>query len=339
MAILGASGILELSRDWPAPMMLRPEALNLTTGSLAIGNRGYWTGDHVLLVASSGVPIDTNGDGYADNPEGHGFYFGGTYDLGPARAHASSSFYQSDDTASFYNTSSTTGLTKSKDAYININAAGRALLYNKRTSAYNANSADLVVIENVKVSNLIVLPYNSDADYINAAVLAAGQIRNTELAATNQELDPTPDGITSIANDPDRRGWLIQSDLTSWALNIDASTLDMTAIGEAFGENTKSLVRGSGTLEFFVDNRNLNIEQASLVPLQLVLLVERGSKANARFYLYKDRDPALPKVNDSVYYECDILLSRTQIDVKADTVVTGSADFVATSEIALRFEP
>ena len=345
MAILGVGGILELSREWPEPRALTASALNTATATLSIGDPKYWTGDRIIIAAAGGLPIDLNGDGYADNPEGHGIYFGSVYDLGPARIHVTApndNYYQASDSVAFYNTAATTGLTTQINAYINMDDLDRAKLYNSAVAAYNADSGELVELKSVDFNNLVVARYNAASSYSTAIDSAANSIAPLTLPSSSQELQDVitvPSGMISVANDPDSRGWLVQCDLQEWAFSIDAANLDMTAIGETFGENAKSLVRGAGSLTFLVDQRYVDGEQTSMTLLRLVMLTEKQAKSSAKFHIYKDRTPTSPQVGTTAYYGCDVLLTNTRINVRADDIITGTADFVATGEIALKFEP
>lgn len=345
MALLGTGGILELSREWPEPMALKPDALNASTSVLSIGNPGYWTGDRIIFASADGLPIDANGDGYADCPEGHGIYYGSIYDLGPARIHvtaADDNYYQADNSVAFYNTAATTGLLEQSDAYINMDALDRAKLYTGEIPAHNADAGSLVALKSVKVNNMVVTRYDSSSTYTNAINTAIDEIKPLTLPSTTQKLKDVitvPAGFAAISDDADERGWLVQCDLTEWALSVDADNLDMTAIGDTFGENTKSLVRGAGTLQFLLDNKAVSDEQSSMALLRIVMLTERQAKSSAKFHLYRNRTPVSPQVGTTAYYGCDILLTNSRLNIKADDIIAGSADFVATGEIALRFEP
>ena len=345
MAIIGNGGILELSREWPEPRALAPNALNISTATLSIDDPQYWTGDRIIIAAEGGLPIDGNDNGFASNPGGQGIYYGSIYDLGPARVHVtapSANYYQATNTVPFYNTAATTGLTTQVDAYINMDDLDRAKLYKSAIAAYNADSSQILALKSVNTENLVITRYNDTPEYSSAIDLAASSIKPLTLPSSSQKLEDVitvPSGMTAVASNPDSRGWLVQCDLQEWALSVDASNLDMTAIGETFGENTKSLVRGAGSLTFLVDQRHVDRDQSSTTLLRLVMLTEKQAKSSAKFYLFKDRNPVLPQVGSTAYYDCDILLTNTRIDVKATDIISGTSDFVATGEIAIKFEP
>jgi hypothetical protein len=377
MAILGTGGILELSREWPEPMALAPSAINYSASPvrIALGNLRYWTGDRILFTSASGVPLDLNGDGYADNPEGHGIYRGGEWLTGPSRAYYTgpetdnSPFYErfpaylttqagdnlttqdgdqffvftgQDGGKHFYNRTADTGLSTQFSAYINIDDLDRIRLFSDEISAHNLTTANEITPLKVKIDNFVISRYSANSTYTSALNTAANTIKPLALPNESQELQDVitpPSALATVADDPDSRGWLVQCDLQEWAFSIDAANLDMTAIGETFGENAKSLVRGAGSLTFLVDQRYVDGEQTSMTLLRLVTLTEKQAKSSAKFHIYRDRTPTSPQVGTTAYYGCDVLLTNTRINVRADDIITGTADFVATGEIALKFAP
>lgn len=524
MALLGNGGILELSREWPEPMALQRDAINVSTATVSLNNGGYWTGDRILFTAASGIPFDLNGDGYADCPDGHGIYRGSIYELGPARdfykgpethengphyrieslalspaaidytttpntlvisnpnfpsgervylasaaglpidlngdgyadlpeghgvyagsqwdlsptrAHViteSSGYYTLTDTDAFYATTSATGFSTLLEAYIvkdasnnvrfydspnpgateyviknvkpgnfvlskyvdatgysaAVEAAATAVVdlelaaeealedvitlpsalsfnyYNRNQDtgfatqfdaygymdqldrmrlltselkAYNNDSTAALALRSVDCGNFIISRYSTESTYTAALNTAANSIKPLSLPSDSQELKAVitlPAALVSYPDDPDNRGWLIQAQLQEWALDIDAANLDMTAIGETFGENTKALVRGAGALQFLVEHHSSVAGQDSLALLRLVLLTQRGCKSGAKFWLYQNRDTNCGRIGGSVYYECDLLLTNTKVNTRADQIIAGSSDFVVTGEISIK---
>lgn len=336
MALLGNGGILELSREWPEPMALAFEAINLGTSprTISLGNEAYWTGDRVWLNFPTGTPF---GNG---SPGGRGMYFGGIFELSEAKQHVTAvddEYYQDDNDELFYDNSATTTTTS---GYIRVDELGRIRLFTTEIAAYNLITANEIPINLIRTGNFVVARYSNDSIYTTALNQAANSIVPLTLPSDSQLLKSVitpPAGLATIANDPDARGWLIQCDLTDWAMDIDADNLDMTAIGETFGQNTKALVRGAGTLQFQLENQLVSGEQSSMTLLRLVLLTQQASKASAKFYLYKNRTPGAQTIGGNAFYECVLLLNKSKVNVRAGDLITGSADFVATGEIALRF--
>lgn len=374
MAILGNGGVLELSRETPQPMAMSIARFNAnaTPISISLANQGYWTGDRVVIASSDGLPFDVNSDGYADSPDGHGIYRGSTWLTGPSRAFYTgldteeSPFYhqftdtftliaqsgdtlitqsgdtliglsQVEDSDNWYNNTASTGLATTFDAYIHRDELDRITFFPTEAAAYAGDAADRIEMKKVNFGNFVVAAYSSDAEYAAAMSSAATSVDALTLANSEQPLAETitlPTLFNTLC-DTDRQ-WVLQCDLESWALSIDAANLDTTAIGETFGEHIKSLVRGAGTLSFLVDHRNQVNELDSMTLLRLVLLTENQCDTNAKFYLYKDRNNTKDQINGSAYYQCDLLLTNTRVDTSATNLITGTADFVATSNIQLK---
>lgn len=371
MAVLGTGGLLEISREVPNPMALSWQRLNIgsTPYTITFASPSYWQGDRIILAADGGLPIDLNGDGYADCPDGHGIYRGSIWALGPCKAwytgpqDNSAPFYDNsvdplttedgdplttedgdqivgytglNDSEDFYNTAATTGLTTQTDAYMSRDLLDRIRLWTTEAAAHSQSGTEKSLL-NVKPKNFAISSYIDSQDYttaINSAIASIadltidGEVRLSTLIAL-------PSGFDVLCEDANRE-YKLQAYLQRWVLSLDAANLDTTAIGETFGENIKSLVRGAGSIDFMADHRSTANEQDSLALLRLVMLLQNECNTKARFYLYKNRNEADPKIDGSVYYECEIVLTNSNLNTEAGDITTGTADFVATSEIALK---
>lgn len=374
MAVLGVGGVLDISRAIPEPVALSSARINTggATTTISLTNPGYWAGDRIIIASSLGVPFDVNGDGYADCPDGHGIYRGGTWDTGVSRAFYvggntdSSPFYRQytatlnlvtqagnqlvtqsgdaliglsggEDNEDFYNNTANTGLATQADGYMSRDELDRIRLWTTEAAAHAASGTEKT-ISKVKCGNFIVNYYDDDSEYIAAINIAAASLNALSLLKSEQLLASVitlPAGFSTLGNEANRN-WKMQCDLEEWVLTIDAANLDTTAIGETFGENVKSLVRGAGSLQFHADHRTIADKEDSLAVLRLVLLIQGRSNTRARFYLYKNRDERGNQIGGSVYYECDILLTNSRLSTRAADVTVGTADFVATSEIRIK---
>lgn len=339
MAVLGSGGVLDISREIPDATALTSARLN--ANSISLANQSYWAGDRIIIASADGVPFDVNGDGYADCPDGHGFYRGSTWALGPALAFYAGGltdgapFYSQDNNSDRYNTAATTGLSTQVDGYMSRDVLDRIKLWTAEGAAHSESGTEKPLV-GVKPSNFIIAHYDNDASYIGAINTAANLIKPLTLPDSEQRLESVitlPAGFSVVC---ENRDWKLQCDLTEWVMSIDASNLDTTAIGEAFGEHVKSLVRGAGSLQFLAEHSSVNAEQDSLALLRLVLLTQNQCNTKARFHIYKNRSEPSPRINGSIYYECDILLTNTRLNTRATEIIAGTADFVATSEIKLK---
>jgi hypothetical protein len=373
MAVLGVGGVLDISRAIPEPVALSSARINTggATTTISLTNTGYWAGDRIIIASSLGVPFDVNGDGYADCPDGHGIYRGGTWDTGVSRAFYTGSntdtspFYHqytetlnlvtqsgnqlvtqagdaliglssAEDSEDFYNNTANTGLSTQADGYMSRDELDRIRLWTTEAAAHSASGTEKAVSK-VKCGNFVVTYYDDAVQYVTAINTAATTLNTLTLLQSEQLLASVvtlPAGFAASCDDANRN-WKMQCDLEEWALSIDATNLDTTAIGETFGEHVKSLVRGAGTLQFHVDHRVVAGQEDSLSLLRLVMMINNRCNTKARFYLYKDRPSRGSQLSGSAYYECQILMTNSKINTRASDITVGTTDFVATSEIKI----
>ena len=372
MAVLGTGGFLDISREIPNAMALSWQRLNIgsTPYTITFASPSYWQGDRIILASNGGLPIDLNGDGYADCPDGHGIYRGSIWRNGPSRAFYTgpdtdtSPFYrqlvantlttqsgdtlitQSGDTLvgfvgnennnDFYNTAATTGLTEQIDGYMSRDLLDRIRLWTTEAAAHTQSGTEKALL-NVKPKNFVIANYVDNASYTAAIDSAIASIANFVIAGevVLSTLIALPLGF-DVACDDANRDYNFQVQLKQWILSVDAENLDTTAIGQVFGENVKSLVRGAGSIDFMAEHQSVANEQDTLALLRLVLLLQNQCNTKARFYLFKNRNEPSPKIDGSVYYECEILLTNTNLNAQVGDLLTGTADFVATSEIEIK---
>ena len=341
MAILGQFGIVELSREWPAPTALADERLQRgATPSLDLTDLAFQSGDEVLLVSLRGVPLGIGINAAAPCPDGHAFYPGGTAPVGPALAArtAGGGFYGSNLSLPFYESALTVGFQQVATAYIHRDELDDVRFYATELDAINGGSTGLIPLRNVSPGPMLILPASAAAGYNTAALTLLQSIADVDIPDGEQpaeRLAPVPEILTDTAADVAQRGWLKQCDLTSWVFEMDAGTLDLDAIGEAFGESAKGVVRGAGSFDGEIDHSYASGEQSGLGMLKLMMLTHQGSKARARFQLVEQRSASPPLVSERVFYETDILLGKTTVNASATDVITMSAQFIATGRIRL----
>ena len=129
-------------------------------------------------------------------------------------------------------------------------------------------------------------------------------------------------------------------EIREWSLNLDAPSVDTTAVGEKFGESVKSIVTGGGTVDYLIDKQCRADDRGDGTDLmKLLLMTERGCKASARFFMLdRGGDPCDPPCDfrtGSLYYESDLLVTGTAVNLRPTEVVAGTANFVTTGEIRL----
>jgi hypothetical protein len=79
-----------------------------------------------------------------------------------------------------------------------------------------------------------------------------------------------------------------------------------------------------------------------LVLMQLLLMTEKGCKASAQFWMMTGTDPCgsdCDRIDGGLYYEADILVTDTAVNVRPTEIVAGTANFVTTGDIRLLTSP
>jgi hypothetical protein len=251
--------------------------------------------------------------------------------------------------------------------YIHVDDLGRVSFYTDRCAALLGDPDDRVDLINVDFDFILIAPFGS-MDYLNA-VWACAPLVGEYLASDVQENNVVPidsicdhpplyqlpaqtDPPTDFNNadiQPRRQGvepyWEIICGVREWTLELDAPSVDTTAVGDKYGESVKSLVSGGGSVEFFIDKCCVREGQDDAMELmQLLFMTEKGSKANAQFYMI-DRSEQDPDVGicgclpGDLYYQSEIYIVKTAVNLRPTELVAGTASFVTTGPIKLLSEP
>jgi hypothetical protein len=364
MAILGVGGRLRLKREAPEPTVLRPGNVHVGSRSIYMRNPAFWSGDQITLSCANGLPLDTSTNG-PDCPDGFSMFFGGDWTLGSNRSHVTSdtgNFYSATNTIQFYMRPEECGLTQTATYFIYRDQLDRISFYTTRSAALNGQTANRIPLFRVDFNALIVSATGT-AEYESAIATCSTDIGDYYFSDSQDEVtlasicDFAPDytsppaWITEYDNaDLTPRYyinagvtgalWMIQADLQSWSLTLNAPEVDTTAVGEKFGDAVKSIVNGGGSLDFLVDRKEFTTGSDSTGLMQLLLLTEKGCKAEAEFWMLVNRPTnqgtLLP---GDLYYTAEILVTSSAINVRPDEIIAGSADFVTVGEIALRMGP
>lgn len=362
MAVLGHGGRLRLKREAPDPTVLRPGNIHLSTRSIYMRNPAFWTGDQVTINCANGLPIETASGG-PDCPDGYASYYGSQWYLGTNRDHittSSGNFYSATNSDQFYMREQECGLTTSASYYIYRDQLDRISFYTTKASAVNGVVNNRVELYKVDFNALIVSALGT-AEYASAIATCAGDIGDYEFSDAQDEVslesicDFAPDYTSPPAwiteyDDADLTPryfinagseglvWTVQGLLSDWNLNLNAPEVDITAVGEKFGESVKSIVTGGGSLDFLVDRKYKQGEEDSTYLMQLLLLVEKGAKADAEFWMIQDAtaNESSGKLPGNLYYETSLLVTSIAINTRSTDIIAGSLNFVTVGDVALR---
>lgn len=133
----------------------------------------------------------------------------------------------------------------------------------------------------------------------------------------------------------------ILGSITSYELNTNRETVDITSLSEEFRSQYSSLMSGSGRIACQWDYKMAygkgEHEPANYL-LQLILRTEVGSEFEAELFLKVDgydADRGRSDLDDRLFYRINGVLTNTVIAVQPTAIVEMTADFVTTGPIKL----
>ena len=138
----------------------------------------------------------------------------------------------------------------------------------------------------------------------------------------------TPTGTTD---------WQVAGNIQGWTLDLNAASVDVTAVGEKFGESVKSLVTGGGTIDFEIDRKTRTAQNTdSTMLMQLLTMTEKGCAAEAQLWMMNRPSQETGLLAGDLYYYTKLLVTNIAINLRPADIVAGTANFVTTGNIALR---
>ena len=320
MPVLGTGGRLRLKREQAEPYTFKPADLDANR-TLAFSGQQYWNGDEVKLTSPYRLPFfDENG--FPLNVETVATYFDGKLFLAQNRDHITAladDFYkkgaesypndaahQNDAAFFYYQGDGSSGVIKPPPpgtdeiiGYVSITPLGRLKLYNTRCEALAGCGAGVLGV-----------------------------------------LDQWQQGGKEITMEQYNFNWEVLCGIQDYELEFDAPNIETTAVGEKFGESVKSLVNGGGSCNFFIDRECLaDGVNNSTELMQLLLMTEKGCKADAEFYLLSNPgncpQAICGPIPGSLYYKASILVTQVAINVRPKEILAGTCQWVTTGEIKL----
>lgn len=303
MAVLGHGGSLRLRREAPATVELTTADHHIASNGLVLSSQAFWSGDQVTLSCARGLPLPSYEDLPAC-PDGYAIYAAGPWPLNPRTLHLqddNSAFYAADDTRVFYATTADVGQLTTATYFIYRDQLDRISFYRTLAAALRGRVADRVPL------------YACDFGSITMAALQS-----------------SPGDL-----------WSIQGQLSGWTLNLSAAEIDTTAIGERFGDAIKSVVTGGGAVDFLVAREDRSApentpEADSTTLLRLLLLTEKGCKADCEFWMIDAQRDILHLLPGDLYYETSMLVTSAAVNTTAPEIIAGTINFVTVGPIALK---
>lgn len=219
----------------------------------------------------------------------------------------------------------------------------RIYLHTTREGALSNDVGTRKSFSAVSVSKPVVLVANA-----NVAQLSTLTTFQATLTTLSQEkrLRGWPTTNATFKSQAAVNPWNLQGQLRSWDLSRSAPEIETGSLGDKFTTSIKSVVSGSGTLDFVIDLYSRENTNDVDPLLRLVQLTEQGSTAKVKLYLKRqtsavaciNTSPATTPVGTSIYFSATILLTNSSVNLAADNLVAGSANFVTTGPIRLLSE-
>jgi len=240
MAVLGTNGKIVLNRSAPAPVAVNVTALNQDKNIISLTTTGFRSGDLVEVASTNNwpnanlysdplIPSYANIFDYQDYTEMVGY--GTVYPAGLLRPFRWLSTENNDvlttEDGNVFAVQSDADITPYRNRlYVHVDALNRLSFY--RTRAAALAGANDVTREDIDQSDFALDPY--------------GQI---ELRLVNE--------------------WKLEACLQSWTLNLNASEIDTTGLGDQFFDGVKSLVQGGGTFDFLIEREERDTRNTAII--------------------------------------------------------------------------
>ena len=171
-------------------------------------------------------------------------------------------------------------LTRADGSYtytLPITPYANAAVVNDPLETTSLESADIVVT----AGSLSNYPSPYDDSSLDAGTTAYD---NAEVAPRTEIIQPAyqqpaPDALIELrlVNE-----WKLEACLQSWSLNLNASEIDTTGLGDQFFDGVKSLVQGGGTFDFLIEREARDTRNTAITP--------QSSYDNARCFVGADEN-------------------------------------------------
>lgn len=142
----------------------------------------------------------------------------------------------------------------------------------------------------------------------------------------------------TVANAVDR----ILGQVSSYELNTNRETVDVTALSEEFRSQYSSLMTGSGRISCvwdYLDGCGNGTYETSHYLLQLALRTEIGSEFGAQLFLKTKNYSPDGNVNaedDELWYELNGVITAAAVQFAPGTIVEMTAEFITTGPVLLK---
>lgn len=372
MAVLGVGGKLLLKRAAPEPFLIADSTLDAGNNLYTASEPGYWNGDRVTVncLPTSTGSFPPRVGGYASYFGGNWFLGPNRSQI----SSNADSFYKTasdaypdgdlGDASQFYSREGDVSggdaipVCFPEDYYIHIDTLGHLSFYHDRCAALAGRITNRINLFSI-AGTTAVAPYGT-VDYSNAVwdcLSSLGEYRFSDAQDTVTLISicadapayQIPEGNINnetfsynnaniVTRDAGRQAapfWQQLCDIAQWSLELNAPSVETTSVSEKFGNAVKSLVTGGGSAEFLIDRKcYADDKDNGLALLQLLMMTEKGCEATAQFWMV-DQVSSYGSIQGGLYYEANILVTASAVNLRPTEVVAGTVQFVTTEDIKL----
>jgi hypothetical protein len=240
MAVLGTNGKIVLSRSAPAPVAVNVTALNQDKNIISLTTPGFRSGDLVEVASTNNWP---NANLYSDP-------------LIPSYANIFD--YQDYAEMVGYGTAYPAGLLR---PFRWLSTENNDVLTTEDGNVFAVQSdADIIPYRNRLYVHVDALNRLSFYRTRAAALAGANDVAREDIDQSDFALDPSGQIELRLVNE-----WKLEACLQSWSLNLNASEIDTTGLGDQFFDGVKSLVQGGGTFDFLIEREERDTRNTAII--------------------------------------------------------------------------
>jgi hypothetical protein len=240
MAVLGTNGKIVLNRSAPAPVAVNVTALNQDKNIISLTTTGFRSGDLVEVASTNNWP---NANLYSDP-------------LIPSYANIFD--YQDYAEMVGYSTAYPAGLLR---PFRWLSTENNDVLTTEDGNVFAVQSdADITPYRNRLYVHVDALNRLSFYRTRAAALAGVNDVTREDIDQSNFALDPSGQIELRLVNE-----WKLEACLQSWTLNLNASEIDTTGLGDQFFDGVKSLVQGGGTFDFLIEREERDTRNTAII--------------------------------------------------------------------------
>lgn len=219
--------------------------------------------------------------------------------------------------------------------YIFRDELDRIYFHSSQSGALANSVSSRISLSSISTSRPIILAANINSNQAQILITLLGSITSV---AYETRLRAWPSALISFKSSATVNPWKIQGNIKRWEFSRSAPEIETGSIGDKFTSFVKSVVSGSGSLDFIISLYTDENESDVDPILRTIQLTEEGSSGTAKFYVKQRGTEDCSYMTRAYYFMATILFTASSINTSFDDVIAGSANFVTTGPIRLLSE-